>query len=134
MSNSKSPLASLTMIGLLISVFAKVFGIAVSEHEQQTIMDAVQMLWPILAGMAADFAAAWHRVRAKSFDRQAFESPTFWFTVLSGILTIIAAFGLDVTGFQSLLEKSITAVPAIVALAGVLIALVGRAKATKKIG
>ncbi len=130
---AKSPTASLTIIGALVSVLAKVWGIEVSEEESSTAEEAIKVLWPLVLGLGADLAAAWHRVRASNFNKQILETKTFWYAALSALLTLIATFGLDVTGFESILKKGLDAGPAIAALTGVLMIIIGRMKATKKI-
>lgn len=131
--STKSPLASLTIIGVVISALSKVIGVEVSDHEANTAIEAVKVLWPIILGLGADAAAAWHRVKASNFNKHVLETRTFWLAVASAVFTIIAAFGFDVTGFESILQKGMSAGPAIAALGGVVLIIIGRWKAQKKI-
>ena len=129
----KGVLSSTTVIGALVALFAKVSGLEVSNAEAADVLGQVKSLWPILVGIAADISAAWWRVKATRFDVEWYRSKTFWAGVVSAVMTLAASLGVDVSALQPVIDKSIANWPAVVALAGSLLTIVGRWKAKKRI-
>lgn len=129
----KSLFSSLTIQGALVALLARLFGFSLSSGETSTLLDQTQQLWPVLLGLLADARAITSRIKATRFDVPAWKSPTFWAAILSGLMTLASAFGLDLSGLQTLIEKGAAAWPQIAGLAGTVMMLYGRFRATKKL-
>lgn len=129
----KGLFSSTTILGVFIALFSKIVGIEVSHGEAADIFAQGKALWPVLVGIAADLAAFWYRVKATNFTSPPWQSRTFWAGIISGSMTLTAAFGLDLTGMQSIFERGLAAWPAISALVGSVMIIVGRWRATRKI-
>lgn len=129
----KGLFTSTTIIGVLVALFSKVIGIEVSHGEAADIFAQGKALWPVLVGIGADLAAAWYRLKATNFQTPAWQSRTFWAGVISGVMSLTSAFGLDLTGLQAILDQGLAAWPAISAFIGSVMIIVGRSRATKRI-
>jgi hypothetical protein len=129
----KSPAGSLTIIAAVIAMLCKIVGVTMSDAETSELEELIRTLWPVLLAIGADLGSAWSRLRASNFNKELMHSGTFWFAVASAFLTLVATFGLDVTGFRSVLSKSMDAAPAIASLVATLVVIYGRWKASQKI-
>lgn len=129
----KGILSSTTVIGVLVALVSKFIGLEVSRAEAGDVIGKIQELWPILLGILADLTAAWHRVKATRFDVPWWSSKVFWAGVFSAVMTLIAALGIDVTSLQAAYDKTLDAWPALAALAGSLMVIVGRFTAKRRI-
>jgi serralysin len=127
----KSVFASKTAIGIVLALAAKVFGVA--GDDLNSVATHALALWPILVGVLADVGALIARLRLTQFDRSILSRPDFYLQIVSGIATVAAAFGYDLSALQGILAKGIDAWPAIVALAGGLIGIFGSLTAKDKL-
>jgi hypothetical protein len=127
----KSVFASKTAIGIVLALAAKVFGVA--GDDLNNVATHALALWPILVGVLADVGALIARLRLTQFDRSILSRPDFYLQIVSGIATVAAAFGYDLSALQGILAKGIDAWPAIVALAGGLIGIFGSLTAKDKL-
>jgi hypothetical protein len=129
----KRLLTSTTVIGVLVALFGKVLGLEVSKGEVVTLIDQIQIIWPVLVGIGADLVAFWGRVSATRFDVSWYKSKTFWAGIISAVATTAAALGVDLTGLQPIIDKSVATWPAVVAIFGSVLTIIGRFKAKKRI-
>lgn len=116
-----------TLIGIGIALGSKLVG--VESGEVHSVMDAVKELWPVAVGILADLATLWARVRAVDFDKGVFKTKVFWFQMLSALSVAAGAFGVDLTALEGIVTRCLDSVPAVVALFGSVVAIIGRVKA-----
>ncbi len=129
----KDVLSSLTIIGALVALFSKFLGVEITEAEANDILARVQTLWPLLLGILADLYAAWQRIKTTRFDVRWWSSKVFWAGLFSAAMTVAAAVGIDVESLQPVIEKSLSTWPAIAALLGSVLVIVGRFRASRRI-
>lgn len=130
-SDSKSFLASKTVVGILIALGAKITGIG-SDDLNGVVFNATAA-WPIIVGLIADIGAMLARLREKDFDRTIFKRKDFYLQVVSGVMTIVAAFGYDLSALTGIIDKGMEVAPAIAALLGGLLGIYGTLTARKAI-
>lgn len=116
-----------TLIGIAIALGSKFVG--VKSGDVHSVMDAVKELWPVWVAIFADLATLWARVKAVDFDKGVFSTKVFWFQLVSAVCVAAGAFGFDVAVLQDVMTKSFDAWPAVVALFGSVVAIIGRMKA-----
>lgn len=131
MSNTKSLLTSKTAIGLSVAIAAKLAGAAHDDLSGVVTNAATVAL--VVTGLLADLGALWARVKVTDFDKSIFLRKDFWLQILSGVMTLAAAFGYDLSALQGIVEKGIEASPAAIALIGTLFGVVGSLMAKKAI-
>jgi hypothetical protein len=130
-SDSKSFLASKTIVGILVALGAKISGIG-SDDLNDVVFNATAV-WPIIVGLIADIGAMIARLREKDFDRTIFKRKDFWLQVVSGVMTIVAAFGYDLSALHGIIDKGMEVAPAIAALLGGILGIYGTLTARKAI-
>lgn len=127
----KSLFFSKTLLGVLISIIAKLAG--VDGGDISGLFAKATELWPVIVGLIADAGSILTRLKATDFDKSIFASRTFWLQVLSAATTAAGAFGYDLSGLQGIIDKGLEHWPALAALAGNVISILGRIAATKKL-
>lgn len=116
-----------TLIGIGIALGSKLVG--VNGGEVHSVIDAVKELWPVAVGILADLATLWARVKAVDFDKGLLKTKTFWLQLLSALCVAAGAFGWDLRALEGIVTRCLDSVPAVVALFGSVVAIVGRMKA-----
>jgi len=127
----KKLLASKTILGALLAMFAKIYGL--KNGDAQSALDSALVLWPLLLGIGADLKTVWLRVSQCEFQSGVFRSPAFWAQVVSGVATIAAAFGCEVPELHDIFQRALSAGPALVALLGTLGSIYGAVTAQRVI-
>jgi hypothetical protein len=130
----KSILSSMTIWGVLISLVARFFKIELTAGDGATLASQATEAWPVLVGVLADIAVAWKRVLATKFNVGWYASHTFWAAVVGGVMSALQAAGTDWQGLEGLPEKLTAAVAAGGGLVGLILQLVGRARASAPLG
>jgi hypothetical protein len=130
----KSILSSMTIWGVLISLVARFFKVELTTGDGATLATQATEAWPVLVGVFADVTVAWKRVLATKFNVDWYASPTFWAAIVGGVMTALQAAGTDWQGLEGLPEKVAASVAAGGGLVGLILQLVGRAKATAPLG
>ena len=126
---TKALFASRTVLGILVAILAKLTGVAADDLDGIVVNAA--MVWPVIVGILADLGALWARVKVTDFDKSIFARKDFWLQILSGLMTLAAAFGYDLGALQGIVEKGIDAAPAAAALIGTLFGIIGSLMANK---
>jgi hypothetical protein len=129
----KSLFQSVTLIGVFVSLVSKALGIQIHSGEVSSVLDNLQILWPVLIGILADLGSFWTRFKTTKFDAPLWKTKTFWLQVLSGSMTLGAAFGFNLEFLQDIFDQGLSAWPAVTALIGTLTAIFGRAIAKQKL-
>lgn len=127
----KSFLTSGTVISAIISLIAKMIG--AKTGDLNNIWDLGTILWPVIVGVGADLSGIVARIKQTNFDSSVFGRPAFYAAIVSGLATIIGAFGYDISGLNTISQKCIDNWPAILALATSIISAARAATATDKI-
>jgi len=122
----KNILLSKTMLGIVITLVSKALGI--ESGVIQSPVDQIASSWPILVGLAADLAAFVARLKTTKWSKP---KGAEWLGVLSGICTILGAFGADASTLQGTIDHGVTAWPNIAAILGAVITAYGQIKAKK---
>lgn len=130
----KSILSSMTIWGVLISLVARFFKVELTAGDGATLATQATEAWPVLVGVFADVTVAWKRLLATKFNVGWYASPTFWAAIVGGLMTALEAAGTDWQGLEGLPEKVAASVAAGGGLVGLILQLVGRAKATAPLG
>jgi hypothetical protein len=128
---AKSLLSSKTIIGILIALGAKFTGLAGDDINGVVVNAATA--WPIIVGILADLGALIARIRLVDFDKNILKRRDFWLQVISGLMTVAAAFGYDLSALQGIIAKGLNAWPALVALVGGVVGILGSLTAKQKI-
>ena len=123
----KSIFTSKTVIGAGLAILAKAYGLKTGDVN--SAYDLVLVLWPILLGIIADITSIISRLHQWDFDSSVFSRASFWAAITSGVCTVVAAFGVDVTGVDTVLHKILDNWPAITALAASIFSMIGSIKA-----
>jgi hypothetical protein len=127
----KSVFASKTVIGIMVALAAKFFGIA--EDDLSGVVVTAATIWPVLIGIFADLAAVIARIRVQDFDKSIFKRRDFWLQIISAVMTAAAAFGYDLSALDGVIAKGLDAWPALVALAASLFGIFGSLTAKQKL-
>lgn len=128
---AKSIFLSKTAIGIAVALAAKFTGAAVDDINGVIVNAAT--VWPVVIGILADLGALVARVRVTDFDKSIFRRKDFWLQILSGLMTLAAAFGYDASALQGIVDKGLDVAPAAVALIGSLFGIIGTLTAKKAI-
>jgi len=131
--NTKPLLQSSVIWGAGIAIISRLVGISMVGGEAQELADNLTSTLPLLAGLGADAAAAVERVRATQFDVHWYRSKVFWAAILSGLMGVLQAAGVDWQGLEEVPDRVAGAVTAVGGLVGAVVMLIGRARASKKI-
>ncbi len=127
----KSLFASKAVIGALIALAAKVWGLKTGDLSP--LYDIGLILWPIIVGIGADCMTMWHRIAQTTFTAPPWKTWQFWGAIISGLTTIFGAFGVDIHELDGIAHKVIDNSPAFVAIAASLVSLFGTITAKKEI-
>jgi hypothetical protein len=127
----KSVFASKTVIGIMVALAAKFFGIA--EDDISGVVVSATAVWPVIIGIAADVGAVIARMRVTDFDKSIFKRRDFWLQIISAVMTAAAAFGYDLSALEGVISKGLDAWPALVALAAGLFGIFGSLTAKQKL-
>jgi hypothetical protein len=131
---TKPLLQSKTIYGALLAIASKFTMFKVSNGEAQDLVTQVTVLAPLLAGLYADGAAMYKRVRATKFNISWYKSGVFWAAIVSAFMGVLQAVGVDWSGLEQTPEK----LGAVFGAAGTLLSTVlmiwGRSSASKAIG
>lgn len=113
-----------TIVGIIITVLAKFLG----SHpgEVQSVWDGFIQLWPVFVGLGADAGSLLTTIKSSKVDKSFWRQKTFWLQFTSGLMVMIGAFGIDLSGAQPLVAKVIDSSEAVVALIGSVLVIIGR--------
>lgn len=124
----KNILFSRTVIFSLLALLAKLSGL--DEDATRTLAERLFDLWPVALAMGADAGSIIARVRQTQFSRP---TSAVWLTLLSAVISLASAFGLDLSGLQDLTHRVMEQLPALSAVAASALALWGQLKAKRKL-
>ena len=127
----KNVFASKTIIGILVALAAKVTGVA--EDDLSGVVVNATAAWPIIIGVLADLGAMISRFRLQDFDKSIFQRRDFWLQILSAVMTAAAAFGYDLSALDGIIAKGLDAWPAIAAIIGSAIGIIGSLTAKQRL-
>ena len=126
----KSFFESKTVIFSAFAILAKMWGFKTGDA--QNAYELINVLWPVILGIFADITAMIQRIRQSEFHAN-WGSSAFWMAIISGLCTIVGAFGVDITALQGILQKGLDNGPAWGALTASLVAIWGAVTASKPI-
>lgn len=122
----KNVLLSRTMLFSALAILCKYLGI--EEHRAQTLANDLLQLWPVWAAIFVDIQAMVARWHQTEFHRP---SPAVWLTLISAAVSVAGAFGLDLSGMESVTTRVMDAVPASLAAVASICAVWGQLKARR---
>lgn len=117
-------LPTATIVGFIIAVASKFLG--AEPGELHSFWDGVMQVWPLLVGAFADVGSFLTTLKSARPDKGVFRTKTFWLQLLSGVMVIIGAFGIDVSGAQPIVMKVMGSWDAVWALIGSALVILGR--------
>lgn len=124
----KNLLASRTVLFALLAIVAKFIG--VSESDIRHLADQVIDLWPVAVAMLADMGAIVARLRQTKFH---LPTRAVWLTMLSALISVAGAFGLDLSGLNDIGHRVLAQWPAVIAVVASIGSLWGQFVARKRI-